>query len=176
MNTIYTSYLILHATSFTKTEFLRKDLVLFSVFKSIYVEHFFFQVFVFSPKVYLKLQETFQQYRESSGDFKRVLQFFSPLRSEYIGHIFSSSGDRHLEYWAHLNLLSFLPGFPAFPYSSLLNLHSDPYLLEELTDAFEDNAVLKADFTSLANFFPEEKRLWFKEVLNNQIQMWENNF
>lgn len=85
----------------------------------------------------------------------------------------SLSGNSSLEEWAASNLNTRVLMF-SFP--NLIKLQTYPECLHSLDHLLGNDALLSVDLKSLASLVEDDvKKLWFEEVLDNQLKMWELN-
>uniref|UniRef100_A0A1B6KYL9 MACPF domain-containing protein n=1 Tax=Graphocephala atropunctata TaxID=36148 RepID=A0A1B6KYL9_9HEMI len=132
-----------------------------------------FQVYVFTPVMYQELKREMSEFEASKVRLDQVLRFFSPWHAEHLGSIKTSSGNNSLEQWASVHLRSQLY---MFLYPNLLTLHNHPELLQELNYLLGNNALLSVNLRTLAHIIKDVgKRLWFQEVLDNHLRLWELN-
>ncbi len=84
-----------------------------------------------------------------------------------------ASGNTTVEKWANKKLkLSYY----LFTYTSLLKLHGNGTLLRSLDELLGNEAILQLNLKSLDVIFKEpDKKKFFKEILDNNLKLWENN-
>lgn len=101
------------------------------------------------------------------------MEYFSPLNARHIGRILSASGNETVEMWANRKLqMSFFP----IQFVSLLKLHTNSNLLNELEGLLGNEALLRLNLKTLAPAFKDtRKRDWFHHVLDNHLKLWEVN-
>lgn len=134
---------------------------------------FFFQVFVYTPQVYLRIKERLKTRGVADLSSLELSNYFSPWYAEHMGAIQSASGNRSVESWA-VERLRFQ--YYIFTYASLLKLHGDAALLRQLDSLLGNEALLQLQMRTLAPLFKEPKRReWFLEVIDNYFKLWEVN-
>lgn len=132
-----------------------------------------YQVFVYSPAIYLRIKEVLKVRGVTSLSVEELGSYFSPWYTEHMGRIMTASGNATLETWAEENLRV---QFYFFVYSTLLKLHTDNSLLKELDKLLGNEALLQLDLRTLTPVFKDPvKRKWFEEVVDNNLKLWENN-
>lgn len=132
-----------------------------------------YQVFVYSPAIYLRIKEVLKVRGVTSLSVEELGSYFSPWYTEHMGRIMTASGNSTLESWAEENLKV---QFYFFVYSTLLKLHTDNSLLRELDKLLGNEALLQLDLRTLTPVFKDPvKRKWFEEVVDNNLKLWENN-
>lgn len=132
-----------------------------------------FQVFVYEPERYRHIRERLRQKGIDKIPRTELMEYFSPLHARHIGRILSASGNETVELWANRKLqLSFFP----IPFVSLLKLHTNSNLLNELDNLLGNEALLRLNLKTLAPAFKDtRKRDWFHQVLDNHLKLWEMN-
>lgn len=78
-----------------------------------------------------------------------------------------------MEAWAHRKLkLSYY----IFTYESLLKIHGNAALLRQVDRILENEAILSLDLKASTTVFKDPlKKLWFQEVIDNFLKLWEIN-
>lgn len=132
-----------------------------------------FQVFVYTPQVYLRIKERLKTRGVSELSTLELNNYFSPWYAEHMGAIQSASGNRSVEAWAVERLRV---QYYIFSYASLLKLHGDAALLRQLDGLLGNEALLQLQLRTLAPVFKDSKRReWFLEVIDNYFKLWEVN-
>lgn len=109
----------------------------------------------------------------SYQDQQQLLKFFTPFYAKHIGRIMSLNGNSTLENWITRQLYTHIL---TFNYPNMFQLRSDPELLKSLNKLLGNDALLSVDLKSLATLVTDKlKQLWFNEVLDNHLMMWELN-
>lgn len=103
-----------------------------------------------------------------------LYRFFAPWFAEHLGQIRSASANATVERWARRKLQY---QYLLVKYVTLLKLHGNGTLLRTLDSLLGNEAVLQLDLKSLNVIFRHEpkKQLWFHEVLDNHMKLWESN-
>lgn len=132
-----------------------------------------YQVFVYTPQVYLRIKERLKTRGVSELSTLELNNYFSPWYAEHMGAIQSASGNRSVEAWAVERLRV---QYYIFSYASLLKLHGDATLLRQLDGLLGNEALLQLQLRTLAPVFKDSKRReWFLEVIDNYFKLWEVN-
>lgn len=132
-----------------------------------------YQVFVYTPQVYLRIKERLKIRGVSELSTLELNNYFSPWYAEHMGAIQSASGNRSVEAWAVERLRV---RYYIFSYASLLKLHGDAALLRQLDGLLGNEALLQLQLRTLAPIFKDlKKREWFLEVIDNYFKLWEVN-
>lgn len=132
-----------------------------------------FQVFVYTPQVYLRIKERLKSRGVAELSSLELSNYFSPWYAEHMGAIQSASGNRSVEAWATERLRV---QYYIFTYASLLKLHGDAGLLRQLDSLLGNEALLQLQLRTLSPLFKDPKRRdWFLEVIDNYFKLWEVN-
>ncbi|XP_066998635.2 torso-like protein [Anabrus simplex] len=132
-----------------------------------------YQVFVYSQEVYRSLKQKMKERGVAALSNSELSSYFSPWYAEHIGRIKSASGNATVEAWAvqYLRVHYYF-----FTYPSLLKLHGDASLLKTLNELLGNEALLQLDLRTLVPAFKDpDKRLWFQDVVDNYLKLWEVN-
>ena len=141
--------------------------------KEISNEYNFFQVFVYTPQVYLRIKDRLKTRGVAELSSLELSNYFSPWYAEHMGAIQSASGNRSVEAWATEQLRV---QYYIFTYASLLKLHGDAGLLRQLNSLLGNEALLQLQLRTLSPLFKDPKlRNWFHEVIDNYFKLWEVN-
>ncbi|CAG9856496.1 unnamed protein product [Phyllotreta striolata] len=132
-----------------------------------------YQVFVFNKTNYLKMKERLKRQGIAQINNLELTHYFSPWYAEHMGAIKVASGNRSVANWSSYKLKY---NYSMFVYPSLLKIHGDPRLLSRLNGLLGNEAILELHMNTLAPAFKDPlKRLWFEEVLDNFLKLWESN-
>lgn len=133
----------------------------------------FQQVFVYSKTNYKTIKDRLKTRGVSALSRLDLYNYFAPWYAEHLGQIRSASGNATVEAWANRKLrLSYY----LFTYVSLLKLHGNGGLLRTLDELLGNEAILALDLKSLTVAFKEPaKRVWFQEIIDNYLKLWEVN-
>jgi torso-like protein len=132
-----------------------------------------YQVFVFRKPTYLQIKERLKTQGISHLDKLELGQYFSPWFAEHMGQIKVASGNRTVEQWAASKLRVH---YYIFTYPTLLKIHGDAQMLTVLNDLLRNEAILQMGMKTLAPAFKDpKKRMFFVEVLDNFLKLWESN-
>ncbi|XP_023311568.1 torso-like protein, partial [Anoplophora glabripennis] len=132
-----------------------------------------YQVFVFNKKNYQVIKDTLKKTGITNVSRENLADFFSPFYADHMGSILVASGNKSVANWATSVLRNH---YYIFTYPSLLKIHGDAKLLSTLNNLLRNEAILKMEMKTLAVAFKDPtKRMWFEEVLDNILKLWENN-
>ena len=131
-----------------------------------------YQVFVYRKSIYKRIKDRLKTEGVTSITSAELSSYFSPWYADHTGKILSASSNPVVEDWAATRLK--IP-FYLFSFQSLIQL-TNPTLLRSLDGLLGDEAVLQLELRSLAAAFADGKRRkWFREVLDNQLKLWDTN-
>lgn len=132
------------------------------------------QVFVYNRKNYQLIKERIKSKGINGLSKQDLYRFFAPWFAEHLGQIRSASANATVERWARRKLQY---EYLLVKYVTLLKLHGNGTLLRTLDSLLGNEAVLQLDLKSLNVIFRQEpkKQLWFHEVLDNHMKLWEAN-
>lgn len=131
------------------------------------------QVFVFERPIYTQIKERLKTQGIQHINNIELERYFSPWYAQHIGTLKVASGNKTVENWAKSKLRV---SYFIFTYSTLLKIHGDTQLLRVLNNLLQNEAILEMDMKSLAPAFKDPaKRVWFEEVLDNFMKLWESN-
>lgn len=132
-----------------------------------------FQVFVYTKKNYQLLKERLKTRGVSALSREDLYNYFAPWYAEHLGQIRCASGNSTVERWASRKLrLSYY----IFTYASLLKIHGNVSLLNALNTILGNEAILQLDLKSIDVIFKDpSKKVWFREIIDNYLKLWEVN-
>ncbi|KAG5892232.1 hypothetical protein JTB14_022297 [Gonioctena quinquepunctata] len=132
-----------------------------------------YQVFVFNKTNYRQIKERLKKQGIAHISNLELSQYFSPWYAEHMGTIKVASGNRSVANWTSYKLRN---NYYIFTYPSLLKIHGDPKLLAKLNNMLGNEAILEMTMKTLAPAFKDPvKKMWFEEVLDNYLKLWESN-
>lgn len=132
-----------------------------------------YQVFVFNKPTFLSIRDRLKKQSISYISNLELENYFSPWTAAHMGEIKVASGNKTVENWAITTLRT---NYYIFHYNSILKIHGDPKLLSTLNNLLRNEAVLAMHMKTLAPAFKDPaKRIWFEEVLDNFLNLWESN-
>ncbi|XP_057658815.1 torso-like protein isoform X1 [Diorhabda carinulata] len=132
-----------------------------------------YQVFVFNKTNYVHMKDRLKKQGIAQISNLELGHYFSPWYADYMGAIKVASGNRSVANWSTYKLRY---NYSIFSYPSLLKIHGDPRLLSRLNSMLGNEAILEMQLKTLAPAFKDPvKRLWFEEVLDNFVKLWESN-
>ncbi|XP_050297969.1 torso-like protein [Anthonomus grandis grandis] len=132
-----------------------------------------YQVFVFNKTRYHQIKDRLKNQGISHISESELNQYFSPWQAEHVGLIKTASGNKTVEEWASSKLRQ---SYFIFTYSTLLKSKGDSRLLTRLNNLLRNEAILGMDMKSLGVVIEDQnKKLWFDEVLDNVLKLWESN-
>lgn len=131
-------------------------------------------MFVYTRKNYQFIKERIKSKGINGLSKLDLYNYFAPWYAEHLGQIRSASANATVERWARRKLQY---EYYVVKYVTLLKLHGNGTLLRTLDSLLGNDAILQLDLKCLNIIFREqpEKEIWFHEVLDNQMKLWENN-
>lgn len=132
-----------------------------------------YQVFVFNRRNYNDLKERLKSKGIGALSQAHLYNYFAPWYAEHLGKIRCASGNSTVEKWASKKLRLF---YYLFTYQSLLKLYNNGTLLRQVDEYLGNEAILQLDLKSIGVVFKDpQKRLWFQEIIDNYLKLWEVN-
>lgn len=137
-----------------------------------------FQVFVFKKRKFKLLRNIYKT--KKNVDYRK---YFSPWYAEHIGVIRKASGSSTIEDWMNKKMMQqfYIMRFPSiFQISSRLNVESFRMERRRANSIenmiFADEVLIQLELKSLEKVMTSfVSRIWFREVLHNQLNLWEEN-
>lgn len=136
-----------------------------------------FQVFVFKKRKFTLLRNIYKT--KKNVDPRR---YFSPWYAEHIGKIRKASGSSRDEDWMNMKMVQtfYIMRFTSiFELSKKLNVESFREDRQRAIDVenmvFKEDILIQLELRTLDSVMSDVIRDSFKEVLNNQIKLWQVN-
>ncbi|XP_073999191.1 torso-like protein isoform X3 [Rhodnius prolixus] len=131
-----------------------------------------FQVFVFKENSYRELKVML---KTSHFNVEKMINFFSSVYRNSVGHIMVKSGDFYLTNWIRKTFKKDSFGNNIYP-PTLLEIYKQPILLKLIKNRINKQVLMKLNLKLLDNIFIEKpKKDWFRETVDNRLKLYETN-
>ncbi|CAB3232138.1 unnamed protein product [Arctia plantaginis] len=135
--------------------------------------NFIYQIFKYKRTGYNMLRAYIRLRNHGRAKPDNLRFYFSSYFLKQVGDIRIASGNKTTESWARKNLrdVQYLYSRP-----SLLRLYYNPVLLNKLTELMDNGALMGIGLNTLRPLFKDKyKADKYAEIVENDLQLWENN-